>query len=171
MQKVTLDFLRRRVRRLADEQSSSGGASSFVSPEDLDDAINEAIPSYYALLTEVQEAFLSKLEWLIVIGTHKNRLWDKATVALPAAVPAERDGTFTNLKGIVQKFEKAVEPLGEAVPQWEIWQRLARRMNAKWSYDDTHQVFRTLAEGRPEYDTLNWYDTFGIEKALYPDNW
>lgn len=53
MQKVTFAFLRRRVRRLADEQSSSGGASSFVSVEDLDDAINEAIPSYYALLTEM----------------------------------------------------------------------------------------------------------------------
>lgn len=117
------------------------------------------------------EAFLSKLEWLIVVGTHKNRLWDKATVALPAAVPAERDGTFTNMKGIVQKFEKAVEPLGEAVPEWEIWQRLARRMNAKWSYDDTQQVFRALAEGKPKYDTLNWYYTYGIEKALYPDNW
>jgi hypothetical protein len=65
VQKVTLEFLRERVRRLADEQSSSGGASSFVSPEDLDDAINEAIPSYYALLTEVQgqEFFVKKHQW------------------------------------------------------------------------------------------------------------
>ena len=55
MQKVTLAFLRRRVRRLADEQSSSGGASSFVSKDDLDEAINEAVPAYYALLTEVQK--------------------------------------------------------------------------------------------------------------------
>jgi len=65
VQKVTLAFLRRRVRRLADEQSSSGGASSFVSAEDLDDAINEAIPSYYALLTEVQgqEYFVRSHQW------------------------------------------------------------------------------------------------------------
>lgn len=65
MQQVSLAFLRRRVRRLADEQTSSGGASSFVGEEDLDDAINEAIPSYYALLTEVQgqEYFVKKHQW------------------------------------------------------------------------------------------------------------
>lgn len=117
------------------------------------------------------ETLLSRLDWLILVSSHRNLLWEKATVALPMAVYAERTGTFTNFRGLVQKFEKAVEPLGEALPQWEIWQRLGKRMGAKWSFDDVHEVFKELAEGKPEYDTLNWQATFGIGKGAYPDNW
>jgi NADH-quinone oxidoreductase subunit G len=67
------------------------------------------------------DGIMTKLDWLIVVSHDKNRLWKKATVALPMAVYAEREGTFTNVNGTVQKFEKAVDPIGEALPQWEIW--------------------------------------------------
>ena len=120
---------------------------------------------------ESAETLTSKLDWLIVVSHDRNRLWQKATVALPMAVYAEREGTFTNVKGLVQKFEKAVEPLGTALPQWEIWQRLGKRLGAKWSFDDVQQVFRSLAEGKPEYDTLNWHATFGVQAGAYSDNW
>lgn len=113
----------------------------------------------------------AKLDWLVVISSVKHQLWDRATVALPTAVTAEREGTYTNLKGIVQKFEKAVEPQGKALPEWEIYQRLGRRFGVKWSYQDAHQVFQALAEGKPAYDTVNWYTTRGIFKGAYPDNW
>lgn len=68
MQKVTLAYLRRRTRALADEQSSSGGASSLVDPDELLDHINEAISSYYALITEVQghEFFVRQHVWDLV---------------------------------------------------------------------------------------------------------
>ncbi len=117
------------------------------------------------------DSIITKLDWLIVASHDQNLLWKKATVALPMAVHAERTGTFTNFKGEVQKFEKAVESPGMALPQWKIWQRLAKRFNARWSFDDTESVFRALAEGKPEYDTLNWNATFGVTPGLYPDSW
>ncbi|MFH1862137.1 MAG: hypothetical protein ABH878_04925, partial [bacterium] len=80
-------------------------------------------------------------------------------------------GTFTNIKGVVQKFEKALEPLGSALPQWLIWQRLATRCGAKWTYHDACEVFRALAEGKPAYDTLNWEAAVGVGKGAYSDNW
>jgi NADH-quinone oxidoreductase subunit G len=123
------------------------------------------------LVGENVEAITTKLEWLIVVSYDQNRLWKKATVALPMATFAEREGTFTNFKGIVQKFEKAVEPLGKALPQWVIWQRLAKRFNTRWLYEDVHAVFRALAEGKPEYETLNWEQTRGVLPGLFPDNW
>ncbi|TKJ42414.1 hypothetical protein CEE37_01655 [candidate division LCP-89 bacterium B3_LCP] len=114
---------------------------------------------------------IAKLDWLIVLDTHKSSLMDKASVALPLALPAEREGTFTNVKGLVQKFEKAVEPTGQSLPLWEVLQRLGKRLNAKWSFEETHTVFKSLAEDKPEYDTLNWLATFGVNKGLYLDSW
>jgi len=39
---------------------------------------------------------------------------------LPAAAWVERDGTFTNFQGRVQRFRPAAEPLGEVRPEWDI---------------------------------------------------
>ncbi|MBU0518611.1 molybdopterin-dependent oxidoreductase [bacterium] len=123
------------------------------------------------LVGENVEALTSKLEWLIVVSHDQNRLWQKATVALPMATYVEREGTFTNIKGTVQKFEKAIEPIGQAMPQWEIWQNLAKRFNTRWLYEDTKAVYDAMAQGKPEYETLNWQGTFGITHGMYPDNW
>lgn len=114
---------------------------------------------------------LKKLDWLIVVSHLQNEVWDQATVALPMAVYAERPGTFTNFKGLVQKFEKAVEPLGVALPQWQIWQRLAQELGATWNYENERQIFKELAAGKPEYETLNWSATAGVKPACYNDNW
>jgi len=116
-------------------------------------------------------ALLGKLEWLILVHHFADELYQKAAVALPLAVYAERSGTFTNINGLVQKFEQAVPPLGQALPQWLIWQRLAKASGAKWQYDDARAVFQDLSQNKPAYDTLNWHATFGVKAACYHDNW
>ncbi len=123
------------------------------------------------LLGDQAPALADKLDWLIVVSHLEDDLWQRATVALPQAVYAERPGTFTNFKGLVQKFEKAVEPLGEALPQWQIWQRLELALGAKWGYEDEHAVFKALAENKSAYDTVDWFATFGVGPGPYNDNW
>ena len=54
-----------------------------------------------------------------------------ADVILPGASFAEKTGTFTNTERRVQMVHKAVEPPGEARPDWEITADLARRMLAQ----------------------------------------
>lgn len=54
MQLVTFAQLKEDVRELADEESSSGGASSLISDPELGKRINEAVRSYYSLIVEVQ---------------------------------------------------------------------------------------------------------------------
>lgn len=49
-------------------------------------------------------------------------------VFLPAASSFEKDGTFMNAERRIQRVRKAVEPLGEAKPDWEIVCLLARAM-------------------------------------------
>jgi len=63
---------------------------------------------------------LGALETLIFTGTNAGRTSALAHLVLPATAWVERDGTFTNWEGRVQRFRPAVEPLGEALPEWDI---------------------------------------------------
>ena len=63
---------------------------------------------------------LRALETLIFTGTNANRTSALAQLVLPAAAWVERDGTFTNFQGRVQRFRPAAEPLGEVRPEWDI---------------------------------------------------
>ncbi len=123
------------------------------------------------MLGDQAVALAEKLEWLVVVSDRTHDLWSKATVALPIAVYAERPGTFTNVNGLVQKFERALSPRGSSQPQWRIWQNLAQRLGAKWHYEDEYAVYRDLAKGKAEYEALNWHATFGVGKGCYADNW
>ena len=69
-----------------------------------------------------------KLELVIFEGSNENKTTPSAHYVLPAAVYAERDGTFTNFSGRVQEFRKALDPLGSALPDAEILRRLAGKM-------------------------------------------
>jgi NADH-quinone oxidoreductase subunit G len=68
---------------------------------------------------EVGEA-LARVEMLVFSGTNANATSARARWLLPSAAWVERDGTFTNFEGRVQRFRTAVEPLGEARPDWEM---------------------------------------------------
>ena len=63
---------------------------------------------------------LRALETLIFTGTNANRTSALAQLVLPTAAWVERDGTFTNFQGRVQRFRPAAEPLGEVRPEWDI---------------------------------------------------
>jgi formate dehydrogenase alpha subunit len=48
-----------------------------------------------------------------------------AHVILPAAGWAEKDGTFVNAEGVVQRVYKIIDPVGEVLPDWQIIKNLA----------------------------------------------
>lgn len=64
-----------------------------------------------------------------------------ADVILPAAMWAEKDGTFTSAERRVNRVNKAVEPPGEARPDWEICVRVAEKLGA-----GRHLNFRSSEE-------------------------
>jgi NADH-quinone oxidoreductase subunit G len=81
---------------------------------------------------EVDEAAaqsaLGKLKGLVTIATHDGPLARAAHIALPACSWAEVDGTYVNRDGISQRSERALRPLGDARPGWELVARLARSL-------------------------------------------
>src|SRR5205814_1586808 len=62
---------------------------------------------------------LDRLELLIVSNILPNQTTESAHYLLPGCAHAQTRGTFTKVKGRVQKFMNAVEPCGDARPGWE----------------------------------------------------
>ena len=88
------------------------------------------------LITEI----LTSLDFLIVQDMFLTETAKLANVVLPAASFAEKDGTFTNFEGRVQRVQKTIDPLGESLPDWEIILRLANEMGAPMPYSSPKQV-------------------------------
>ena len=80
-----------------------------------------------------------------------------ADILLPGAVWAEAEGTMVNSERMVTLMQKAIEPPGEAKPDWEIVVLVARAMGfgEAFSYRNAGEVFdeiRRTANPRTGYD-------------------
>jgi len=84
---------------------------------------------------------LESLQTLVAVSSHQNPPVAAAQVALPLAMWAEVDGSFTNRQGKVQRLYSAIAPAGQARPGWETAVRLARALGAAWTYGEAKQVF------------------------------
>jgi len=105
---------------------------------------------------------LTNLEFLVVQDIFPTETAVIADVILPAAAFAEKDGTFTNTERRVQRVRKAVEPPGEAKPDWEIITLLAAKMGHRFGYKNPEQIMEEIASLTPiyggiHYDRLNGY--------------
>jgi NADH-quinone oxidoreductase subunit G len=103
---------------------------------------------------------LAAVETLIWTGTNLNRTSTRAHWVLPAAAWVERDGTFTNFEGRVQRFRQALDPLGEARPEWDILGRVLGALGAPVAATRAEQWFRELAAAVPAFSGMT-YRTLG----------
>jgi len=101
----------------------------------------------------VRNALLS-LEFLVVADLFLTETAKLASVVLPAASFAEKEGTFTNFEGRVRPVKKAIEPLGDSLPEWQIILKLAERMGHPMPYSSPQQVMNEVEELIPVYQRL-----------------
>ena len=99
---------------------------------------------------------LAKVKLVIFIGTNWNPTAKLAHIALPSAVYAEKDGTFTNLNGRVQRLHAALAPWVDARPEWQILAALASRLALEPPGVDAHTVFAELAAREPAFRDLSY---------------
>jgi predicted molibdopterin-dependent oxidoreductase YjgC len=86
-----------------------------------------------------------------------------ADVVLPGVTFAEKTGTFTSAERRVQLVHQAIQPLGEARPDWKIIAGLAQRVihlenpryqpsyYSVWDYKDSDQIMQEIAHLTPIY--------------------
>ena len=99
---------------------------------------------------------LGKLETLIVSDILPNATTKLAHYLLPGCAHAEKRGTFTNTKGRVQKFMKAVEPPGDARPEWEFLHGLVYNITGQDGFLTIEGLFNEMAKDVPAFKGLTW---------------
>jgi NADH-quinone oxidoreductase subunit G len=99
---------------------------------------------------------LGKLETLIVSDILPSPTTEAAHYLLPGCAHAEKRGTFTNGKGRVQKFLRAVEPPGEARPEWEFLHELVYSVTGQDGFVTIEGLFNLMAKEVPAFDGLTW---------------
>lgn len=114
-----------------------------------------------AMPEEETGALLSKVPYVIQVGTNEGPVSKAAAVVLPSASVAERGGTFTNHAGRVQRFRMAFPPRGKAKDPLEILGTLANRLGAGWTFSGEASVFRAIAETEPPFAGMS-YDSIGM---------
>ena len=67
---------------------------------------------------------LSKIPFIVVSDLFFTETAKYADVFLPACSFAEKEGSFTNIEGRVQTFNKALEPKGQSRADWQILSEL-----------------------------------------------
>jgi NADH-quinone oxidoreductase subunit G len=99
---------------------------------------------------------LAKLETLIVSDILPSETTKAAHYLLPGCAHAEKRGTFTNFEGRVQKFMKAVEPPGDARPEWEILRELMVHFAGQAGFSTIEGLFNEMAAQVPGFKGLTW---------------
>jgi len=133
----------------ADKNPNSRGAEQFGLNGDVRRILEDAAAGTIKLLYIFQHSFdepeaqdLLKSAPLVVFhGTNWNATANLAHAVLPSATYAEKDGTFTNFEGRVQRFRKAVPPLEESKTELEIIGMLAQKLGRPIPYSSPEDLF------------------------------
>jgi NADH-quinone oxidoreductase subunit G len=99
---------------------------------------------------------LRSLDLLLVCDILPNPTTALADYLLPGSAHAEKRGTLTNVKGRVQKFMKAIEPPGDARPEWEILHELVFNVTGQNGYASIEGLFNQMAQEVSAFNGLSW---------------
>ena len=101
-----------------------------------------------------------KVPLFVFSGTNENPTVPLAHWVLPSAAYVEKDGTFVNCHGRVQRIGRAFPPLGDSREDWRVLLELAELMDRPFKWREPQDIFRGLAETVAPFDGLS-YETIG----------
>lgn len=114
------------------------------------------------------DAALERLEFFVVQDVFFSKTAQFADVVLPAAPSLEKEGTFTNTERRIQRFYKVLEPLGDAKPDWFIFQEVANRLGANWNYKDPSEIMAEAASLVPIFAGVSYERLEGWNSLVWP---
>ncbi|MHA1838838.1 MAG: molybdopterin oxidoreductase family protein, partial [Candidatus Ranarchaeia archaeon] len=114
----------------------------------------------------VKEA-LEKLDFLVVQDIFLTETAQLADVVLPGASLIEKEGTLTNTERRIQLSHKALEPHGNAKPDWKILCELSTYMGYEMSYQNPADIMDEIASVTPIYGGIH-YDRLGKTGLQWP---
>jgi len=100
---------------------------------------------------------MENLDFLVVQDIFLSETAEIADVVLPGTSYAEKDGTFTATDRRVQLVQKAIEPLGDSKPDWEIICLLAKQLGAiGFDFAEPGEVMNEITELTPIYGGIRY---------------
>jgi NADH-quinone oxidoreductase subunit G len=167
----------------ADKNPNSRGAEIFFAGRNGGDALLKAcaegrIQFLYIFHHDLTRGYdpdlisdtLKKVECVVFHGSWENRTAMMADIQLPASVYAEKDGTFTNIQGRVQRFHPAVLPLGQSLPDLEILSRLASALALDLPAASAGRVFDEMAQTEKDFSGMSWQSLGTNGQLLKPES-
>jgi formate dehydrogenase alpha subunit len=95
---------------------------------------------------------IKNLDFLVVQDIFLTETAELADVVLPGSSYAEKEGTFTATDRRVQLVQKAIDPVGDSKPDWEIISLIANKMDAEgFTFDSVDEIMLEIADLTPIY--------------------
>jgi NADH-quinone oxidoreductase subunit G len=110
------------------------------------------------------EELSCRLRLFVFSGTNENPTASWSHWVLPTAAYLEKDGTFVNGRGRIQRIGRAFPPLRDSVEDWRLLLEIARRLNHPRPWRNPQEIFLALAEMLAPFAGLS-YDTIGLQGA------
>ena len=131
------------------------GKNGKATNEILDAAKKEDIKFIYLLGAD--ELDMKKLTNTFVVyqGHHGDQGANIADVILPGCAYTEKDATYVNTEGRVQKANKAVAPPGEAKEDWKIIRALSEKIGYILDYDSIEELRNRLVKQNSIFKNSN----------------
>ncbi len=101
-----------------------------------------------------------QLDLFVYCGTNNNRTAELAHWVLPGAAYVEKDGTFVNCHGRVQRIFRAFPPREGSREEWRILLELAAALGQELDFRGPEQIFAGLAGKVKAFKGLS-YETIG----------
>jgi NADH-quinone oxidoreductase subunit G len=97
---------------------------------------------------------LRKLAALIVVDILPNETTRSATVLLPSSAFSEKRGSMINIKGRLQRLNRATQPPGIARDDWEIIRDLIQQLTGSNGIYLIEDVFKQITDSIPDMSAL-----------------
>jgi predicted molibdopterin-dependent oxidoreductase YjgC len=111
---------------------------------------------------------LKQLDFLAVQEIFLSETAQVADVVLAASSSAEKDGTFTNTERRCMRIFKAIEPVGNSLPDWKIIMDLGNAMGNLGEYAHPREIFDEMAALTPKSYGGMSYDRIGLDGLAWP---
>jgi NADH-quinone oxidoreductase subunit G len=98
---------------------------------------------------------LEKLAALIVVDILPNETTRSATVLLPSSAFSEKRGSMINIKGRLQRLNRATQPPGSARDDWEIIRDLIQQLTGSNGIYLIEDVFKQITDSIPDMSALS----------------
>ena len=110
-------------------------------------------------------AAVARASQVIVIAPVMPEGARSAAIAMPSSTMAEEEGTFTNLRGRVQRYFQANAAPGMSRPAWWILGDLLTQLGESTNYFLASEAFAALASARTEFAGMS-YDSLGLKGQI-----